>query len=48
MKTPKFKVTSKKTNFNVFSKLSLIELSTIKGGNTETPPDDLENVQNHI
>ena len=47
MKKLNVKATSKKTNFRVFNQLSLIELATIKGGNTETPPEEEENVELH-
>lgn len=42
MKRLKFKTTSKKLNFEVFNKLSITNLSKVKGGNTETPPDEVE------
>ncbi|MDA3892048.1 MAG: hypothetical protein PF517_10340 [Salinivirgaceae bacterium] len=46
MKRLKLKATSKKTDFEVFIKLSLNELNVLKGGTTETPPDECENESN--
>lgn len=42
MKRLNFKTTSKNTNLEMFTALSLKELETIKGGNTETPPEEEE------
>jgi hypothetical protein len=40
MKRLNFKSTSKKPNLEAFVQLSATELRTIKGGDTETPPED--------
>ncbi len=40
MKSTLKKLTIKKEKFNHFSKLSTQQLNSIRGGNTETPPDD--------
>jgi len=42
MKRLKFKATSKKTDFEVFIKLSSNELIAIKGGGDEIPPENTE------
>jgi len=42
MKRLKFKTTSKKANFEVFTKLSCNNMIQLKGGSNEIPPEELE------